>query len=264
MALPSDTRRADFHRGNPSSNFFSRASWLSTLGLDTAKFSLMLYVLGLFSSSFYYSRFSILTLDFAKTQSILVGLYVLLLYAAVPTATIWGVREMPVGRATVLSFTVPFVVWTALGLVIGNRGISLMLASVSATFLQFVLFVDLGILWRSLRRRETTVALVLPPGRGKTAILALLFCMHFSEFWFPGIPAYFGGGRPIPVQVFTRTSDLPASRFVNSKDQPQINTAIDSFSLRLLYESGQDIYFISDLEAGQNNHRLFGHASKKR
>jgi hypothetical protein len=68
----------------------------------------------------------------------------------------------------------------------------------------------------------------------------------------PRIPAFLSGGKPLPVQVFTKTADLPASRFVISKNQPKINSAIDSFSLRLLYETDRDVYFVNDLESEGN------------
>jgi len=37
-----------------------------------------------------------------------------------------------------------------------------------------------------------------------------------------------------------------------SKNQPQINNSIDSFSLRLLYETDKDVYFVNDLQSGDN------------
>jgi len=37
-----------------------------------------------------------------------------------------------------------------------------------------------------------------------------------------------------------------------SKNQPKINNAIDSFSLRLLYETDKDAYFVNDLQSEGN------------
>jgi hypothetical protein len=58
-----------------------------------------------------------------------------------------------------------------------------------------------------------------------------------------------GGAKPLAVQVITKTPDLPANRFVSSKNEPKINNAIDSFSLRMLYETDKDVYFVSDLQS---------------
>ena len=66
-----------------------RKNWLTGLGFDEAKLGLLLYVLGMVTSSLYYSRFSIATLDLAKTQSILLGIYVVALYAVLPAAALF-------------------------------------------------------------------------------------------------------------------------------------------------------------------------------
>ena len=37
-----------------------------------------------------------------------------------------------------------------------------------------------------------------------------------------------------------------------SKNQPKVNSAMDSYSLRLLYETDRDVYFVSDLKSEDN------------
>jgi len=55
---------------------------------------------------------------------------------------------------------------------------------------------------------------------------------------------------PLRVQVFTKTAELPANRFVDSKNHPQINKSLDSYALQLLYETDKDVYFLYDLQTG--------------
>src|SRR5580704_16426717 len=69
-------------------------NWLMDLGLDVAKLGLFLYLIGLIASSLYYSRFSISALDLAKSQSILLGIYVLGLYVGLPGATLFCLRKV--------------------------------------------------------------------------------------------------------------------------------------------------------------------------
>lgn len=227
-------------------------SWLGDLGLDTAKLGLLLYLLGLITSSLYYSRFSILTLDIAKSQCILVGVYVVILYGAVPGVLLFALKGIKkVGVAGAVFGVVLVVCDLCFGLAVGFRGFPVVWIVLATSVLQFVFFLDLGGLWSRLRSTDSKspFAFVLSPLKAKALLLALLFCLHFAWFWFPHIPAYFGGGKPISVQVFTKTADLAANRFVQSKNRPQLNQAIDSYSLHLLYETDKDAYFVYELEA---------------
>jgi hypothetical protein len=54
---------------------------------------------------------------------------------------------------------------------------------------------------------------------------------------------------PVEVQVFTETSGLPDSRFVDRKNKPQINSQLDSYSLWLLYQTDTDVYLLDSLPA---------------
>ncbi|MCU1284101.1 MAG: hypothetical protein JWO13_451 [Acidobacteriales bacterium] len=218
-----------------------RPNWLLTLGLDTAKIGLMLYVLGLVTSGFYYSRFSILTLDFSKAQSIVLGLYVVCLYLGSPLIILYCVRKAPKILAIMALCGILTVLWLVVGFASGYTGVLLGLISISSSVMQILMFVTTD--------RDRTLNLTMLPGRLRSGLFLLIFSFHFSQLYFPQIPVYFGGGRPMRVQVFTKSTDLPANRFVISKNQPQINKSLDSFSLQLLYESDHDVYFINDLKS---------------
>jgi len=228
-------------------------NWLTDLGFDAAKVGLLLYVLGLVVSSLYYSRFSIATLDLAKTQSILLGVYVAGLYAGLPAAALFSLRRIPwAGVIAAVFVAVLCGLDGILAYAVSYRSRSLFSVVASTLVLQFFFFADFLSLVRSLLAARLRIDFALPPPRGKALLFSLLFCAHFSQLWFPQIPAFLGGGKPLPVQVFTKTADLPANRFVMSKNQPKINNAMDSFSLRLLYETDRDVYFVSDLKSDGN------------
>jgi hypothetical protein len=229
----------------------SSVTWLSDLGTDAAKLGIILYLLGLLSSSFYYSRFSILTLDFTKTQSILIGVYVVFLYAAVPAVAMFVLK----GMGATKSILPVFCAWlglvnTVFALILKFSWANLVLAVIVTAVLQFSLYCYFTAVWNSVKSRKLNITFVLRPPRAKAGVLALLCCAHFAMVWFPRIPAYFGGGQPLRVQIFAKTPELPANRFVDSKNRPQINKSLDSYSLQLLYETDKDIYFLYDLQTG--------------
>jgi hypothetical protein len=228
-------------------------NWLTGLGFDAAKLGLLLYVLGMVTSSLYYSRFSIATLDLAKTQSILLGVYVVALYAVLPAGALFILRRIPwVGVIAAVFVAGLCGLNTILAYALSYRSRTLLSVVALTLALQFFFFADFPSLVRSLLTARVRIDFVLPPPRVKALLFALLFCAHFSQFWFPQIPAFLGGGKPLPVQVFTKTADLPANRFVMSKNQPKVNSAMDSYSLRLLYEADRDVYFVSDLKSDDN------------
>jgi hypothetical protein len=236
-----------------SRNHAGRKNWWSDLSLDAAKLGLLLYVLGLLASSFYYSRFSILSLDLAKPQCILLGIYVVGLYVGLPAATLFSLRRTcRVGVISAVLVTVLCASDAGLALAAHYRPLTLILLVLLTVTLQFFFFADFVSLWRSANNGRLQITFVLPPPRVKALLFALLFCVHFSQFAFPQIPAFLGGAKPLSVQVFTKTANLPANRFFMSKNQPQINNSIDSFSLRLLYETDKDVYFVNDLQSGDN------------
>lgn len=246
----------DFARQAPTAQGNGQAghkNWLTDLALDAAKLGLFLYVLGLLASSLYYSRFSIATLDLAKTQSILLGIYVVVLYAGLPAAALFSLRRIRrVGVIAAVFVAFLCLLDSILGFAVSYRSLTLLSVVALTLALQFFFFADLLNLVRSLVAARLRIDFALPPPRVKALLFALLFCIHFSQFWFPRIPAFLGGGKPLPVQVFTKTPDLAANRFVMSKNQPKINSAMDSFSLRLLYETDRDAYFVSDLKSEGN------------
>jgi hypothetical protein len=232
---------------NPTSE---QRNWLTDLSLDVAKVGLLLYVLGLLTSSMYYSRFSILSLNLAKPQCILLGIYVIGFYVGFPLGTLWCMRRVArVGLILAGLLCVLCISDAALAFAAHYRGATLTLVVFLSLILQFFCFLDLTSLWQSIGKRQLQIVFVLPPPRAKVFAFCFLFCIHFSQFWFPRIPAFLGGGRPLLVQVFTKTPDLPANRFIANKNQPKMNNSIDSFSLRLLYETDNDVYFVNDLKS---------------
>lgn len=229
-----------------------RKNWLGDLGSDAAKVSLLLYVSGLIASSFYYSRFSILTLDFVKPQCILIGIYIVILYAALPAIILFGSRKFSISAATTTLVLALCLADAVLGWILNCRRFALLQAVLITFVLQFFLFTNSASIWGTLRNRKLQIAFFLPPPRPKAIVFGLLFILHFSLFWFPRIPAHFGGAKPFTVLAITKTADLPANRFVISKNQPKINNSMDSFSLKLLYETDKDLYFVDDLQSGSD------------
>jgi hypothetical protein len=239
-------------RTEPQSHTDTGSQWLATFSLDTAKLGLALYLLGVFVSIIYYSRFSILTLDFAKAQAILLGCYVIIFYPSIVMMTLWLLRNVTNSALIAVVFFVVLTVFDLLAeLAAGSNGVRLALAAVSMCALQTLCFAETETIFLSLRERRDLLTFRIFPSRRKGAIFVLLFCVHFALTMLPGIPMYLGGAKPLGVQVFTKIEDLPANRFVPyQKDAPQINGSIDSYSLRLLYETDKDMYFFADLKSG--------------
>src|ERR1700744_1622279 len=73
----------------PSSTNDLATQWLVSLGLDVSKATLGLYLVGTVVSLCYYSRFSILTLDLIRGQSVLIGCYVVAIYCVIPVIALW-------------------------------------------------------------------------------------------------------------------------------------------------------------------------------
>jgi hypothetical protein len=139
-----------------------RKNWLSDLGLDAAKLGLLLYILGLLASSLYYSRFSIATLDLAKIQSILLGIYVVLFYMGLPAAALFCLGK--VNRVFVVTIGFIFVVCladVALAFALAYRALMMTVVAGSMLLLQFFLFVDFTSLWRSVLSHLLLLSFVL-------------------------------------------------------------------------------------------------------
>jgi hypothetical protein len=226
--------------------------WLSLRGLDAAKAGLALYVVGMLTSGIYYARFHILALDFTRIQSIVVGVYLIALYLALPAAFIWCGAQFsalkPVRLLISLALLAALDVGLAVLLKYSSRGRTMVALTTLA--LQLILFLDWKKLGTSLRRRRLDLSTLHQPTRERLVALGLLVCLHFSLFWFPRIPGNFAGGLPVQVQVFTATPGLPDSRFAATKDKPQINSQMDSYALWLLYQTDTDVYLLDSLPAG--------------
>jgi hypothetical protein len=226
--------------------------WLNLRGMDAAKAGLALYIVGMVTSGIYYARFHVLALDFTRIQSIVVGVYLIALYLAAPAGAVWCVRLL--SRHRVVRVVVFLGALAALnaGLLalIGVSGVGLALGTATTMALQVVLFLDWKALWASLRNRKLEIEWMYQPTRARLVGWGVLICLHFSVVWFPRIPGNFAGGKPIYVQVFTATAGLPDSRFASTKDKPQINSQMDSYSLWLLYQTDTDVYLLDSLPAG--------------
>jgi len=223
--------------------------WLSLRGMDAAKAGLALYITGMLTSGAYYARFHILALDFTRIQSIVVGVYLIALYLALPAAFVWCATQFSGHRAVRLLVWLTMLLALDAGLarLLKDSWKNLTLTTVSTLALQLILFVDWKTLLQSLRNRKLQIQMLLEPPRERVVALGLLICLHFSLFWFPRIPGNFAGGMPVEVQVFTATAGLPDSRFVNTKDKPQINGQMDSYALWLLYQTDTDVYLLDSL-----------------
>jgi len=228
-----------------------RNRWLNLRGLDAAKAGLALYVFGLLTSGAYYSRFHILALDFTHIQSIVVGVYLIAIYLAAPAAAVWCVRWLSARKALSALAGIALLAGfdAGLGWLLGWSWMVLTVGVLSTLALQVMLFVDWKTLWASLRNRGMDLQLLHQPNRETLVALGLVACLHFSLLWFPRIPGNFAGGMPVQVQVFTETSGLPDSRFVDRKNKPQINSQLDSYSLWLLYQTDTDVYLLDSLPA---------------
>jgi hypothetical protein len=235
----------------PAAKPARKAHWLSLSGLDAAKVGLALYVVGMLTSGIYYARFHILALDFTRIQSIVVGVYLVGLYLAVPAAIVWFAARCSGLRLLRLAVCVLLLAGLNAGLatLLKLSMHSLIRVTFSTLILQLLLFVDWETLGSSLRRRRIELRMLHQPTRERLVALGLFVCLHFSLFWFPRIPGNFAGGLPVHVQVFTETPGLADSRFVATKNKPQINSEMDSYALWLLYQTDTDVYLLDSLPA---------------
>ncbi|MGO9338161.1 MAG: hypothetical protein ACLPY1_11700 [Terracidiphilus sp.] len=236
-------------RSGPARTGSSR--WLSLSGLDAAKAGLALYIMGMLTSGVYYARFHILALDFTRIQSIVVGIYLIALYLALPAGFVWCAAQFSALKSVRLLISLALLAAMDVGLAVllKYQGHDLAMVALTTLAFQLVLFVDWKTLLACVRERKLVLQLLHQPTRERLVALGLLVCLHFSLFWFPRIPGNFAGGMPVQVQVFTETPGLPDSRFVATKNKPQINSQMDSYALWLLYQTDTDVYLLDSLPA---------------
>jgi hypothetical protein len=218
--------------------------FLSNISLDFVKLGITLYLLGLFTSALHFSRYSILALDFTKPQSILVGGYILFFYEALPALFLAVLAKFH--RTTVQMFafcTVLLVKDTALLYLLGYRSWNLVGIIVLSLLLELLFFLEFGF---SVNGKPRRTRLNVVPTRIRILAFTVIFSVYFATFVFPLIPSSLGGAKPLRVHVFTETADLSGSRFVMSKNQPKINSKLDSFALFLVYETSNDMYFLEE------------------
>jgi hypothetical protein len=225
--------------------------WLSLTGLDAAKVGLSLYVMGMLTSGLYYARFHILALDFTRIQSIVVGVYLVGLYLAVPAGIVWFAAQCSGLRLLrlVLGLLLLAGLDIGLGMILKISPLGLRWTSLTTFGLQLLLFLDWKTLAESVRRRRIECQMLHQPTRERLVAFGLLVCIHFSVFWFPRIPGNFAGGMPVHVQVFTEAAGLPDNRFAATLNKPKINSKMDSYALWLLYQTDTDVYLLDSLPA---------------
>lgn len=226
-----------------------RKHWLSLSGLDAAKAGLALYVVGMLTSGIYYARFHVLALDFTHIQSVVVGVYLILLYMAAPAAAVWLAWHIRLHRAVRIVLCIVLFAGLDAGLawLLKCPPRAVLTRTLTTLAFQVGLFVDWGSLWGGLSNRKLALQLLHQPARETMVALGIFVCLHFSLFWFPRIPGNFAGGMPVYVQVFTSTPGLPDSRFAATKNKPQINSQMDSYALWLLYQTTTDVYLLDSL-----------------
>lgn len=224
------------------------SNWVATLGSDVTKIALGLYLLGTIASIIYYSRFSILTLDFIKAQAILVGCYVLGGYLAIPSGILWLMRRAQSNLLVicVLCGALASVDAALLFPVAGNE-IVLLGALVTMVLVQVLAFIDGPSIIASLQQRALAVGFRLVPNMSQAAFAAVLACVHFALSIYPGIPMYFGGAKPMDVQIVTKTPDL-AKTPLDPNAETKINDHLSSYSMTLLYETDKEMYFLTDVK----------------
>lgn len=219
---------------------------------DWAKIGAVFYVLGLLITSIYFLRFSILSLDLLRPQSIIVGLYFAALYFALPILFLVVLRPVRSDVRVLTAFIVLLVTkdLALCRLIEGSLG-----AATVLVILQICLFIGID---RDRTKRPYKWSLyfkLFPVGRIELAVASLLLVV-FASTTFGDIPGYFGGGHPISVHVFTRTPELPANRFMQTRNRPQVNRAMTSFRLNLLYESEDYFYFVAESKRNMTGYSI--------
>lgn len=225
------------------------SSWLATLGSDVTKVALGLYLLGTITSILYYSRFSILTLDFVKAQSILVGCYVLGAYLAIPFGILWVLRCTESNVLIACTFFASLLIFDLVILyAVEQRGIMIVLALATMLPVQLIAFLEGASILDSVSQRRAEFRFRLVPGKLQAAKTAILACVHFSLLIYAGIPMYLGGAKPMEVWIVTKTEGIAKTPLDPPDGKPNSNGAPTSYGKMLLYETDKDMYFLTDVK----------------
>lgn len=222
--------------------------FLARLPIDLAKFGVALYLLGLFTSAFYFSQYGILALDLARPQAVLIGVYIFLFYGALPASILLLLKDRRSPLLQIIVFCLMLCIKNAvLMYALDYRLPSLCILAFVTSFFEFLFFAQQSSLLRSIGKKGLVLRLSAVPSLPKAVVFTIIFSVHFALFIFPFIPSYLGGARPLRVHIYPKTTDLPLSRFADSKNNPQINPSFDSFEVFLIYESDKDLYFVEEL-----------------
>ncbi len=190
---------------------------------DFAKMSLILYITGIFVSLLYFSQLSILSLDFAKPQAILIGVYCWGYFFLIPQSFIRFLSWVKTRLKFTITFFIIFLVIKAF-MCVWFLGISSYLFPLFDVLLELLFFLDLK-LW----------LLRLSPTK-KSYSFFLAFSALFAFFLFPQIPSYLGGAKPLEIEIKTKPDSLLYSRFSKSKTR------------LLLYESDDELYLMQNIK----------------
>jgi len=213
--------------------------------IDLAKASLIPLTVGFFTSVSYYSRFRVPALSLLSPQCVVTGLYVITAYGLLPWAVSAAASRFVTIRWLRMAavFIAVFVIDAAALYQMQHPLGQLLEAAAVAAVLQILL------LNRMERHKDLAPAdydwVVVSFG---TVVVVILCCLHFAIFAFPYIPYYYAGGRPIPVYAIptAESKSVLDDVFIDRKDRPALNPALPTYKMRLLCETSQDYYFLSD------------------
>jgi hypothetical protein len=214
---------------------------------DMAKVGAILYVLGLVSCAIHFSRYSILALDLTRPQLIVIGIYIAFLYGILPAGILFALSIVRSRTWGSISFCLAlFIKNIGLAYFLGYAALWSFGVGVLTTILELALFGDVHRGEVSCSSRRLVIALTPSFTRTKLVAFAIVFSIHFAVVFLPLIPSYLAGAKPLRVHIFPKTADLPANRFILSKNMPKVNPSMDSFAVKLIYESDKDLYFLEE------------------
>jgi hypothetical protein len=209
---------------------------------NLAKAGIILYLLGIACTFFYFNQFNILSVDYLKPNAIILGIYQWVYFIAMPRVALLFVNYMVRNSRHALAGFVLF----ALLQIAANLMLFFMLGSFNTGSCLLVIF--LTALLIIFHTNFSAGRLTITPPVARTYLFGIVFCFSFSYFIFPKIPYELGGAMPVKVNAVLSDSTLLQSRF--------------SKSLYLLYATGDDYYFI-EKKQDANTQLVFEYIIKK-
>jgi hypothetical protein len=176
-------------------------AWVKQGSWDWARLGAVLYVAGVLISSIYFLRFTILSLDLLRPQSLIVGLYFFALYFIMPAAVLMFLKPLQSIQAILVVFLTL--------LIAKEMMLRFLIAAPSAktvallVTLQLVLFCRFD--YNKKKKRWLLLRFVVVPKDPLAAMALAVILFVFATTTYGSIPGYLGGGKPILVHVFTKT-----------------------------------------------------------